>query len=222
MIKLHDEQRDDEIYLGDATQDYFDKIGWRSKRQGTPCETCEPAKHTPVFIKREEVEAAMKSSSHPGIVALYKRMLATGDGRIKKHGTDAQKMVIEITETKRDIGENRMLVGFELHSDIVPVEIDGELHEDTNLSWLAPMIVNTIRWILDSTFANKISSELTITSPGAPTNTKPIEQVIEEYATGADVEFPKDLDDPTALERIADILGYEFPKDLDDRTSGPF
>ena len=122
----------------------------------------------------------------------------------------APSLVIEIDELIQDLDDRRALFGFELHANVVPAEPDGELHDDSHFSWLTPLVVNTIRFLLDSSFNKneKVVSEFATTSPGAPTNTRPIEEIMSDYATGNDVEFPEDLDP----EKGGD---FDIPEDLD-------
>jgi len=215
MIKHHPEQDDDEIYLGMLDFTHFDRVGWETKRQGLDSIEYEPG-FLPVFIKRSEVEDELSKTTNPGICTYLERVLSSGSGEIKTTGRDQLRLVIEITECVQDLDDKRALYGFELHANVVPVKPDGELHNNSNFTWLTPMIVDTIRFLLDSGFRpeNKVSSEFTVTTPGAPTNTRPIEETMNDYATGADAKFPEDLDvEPEKI--IGKNEGYEIIEDPD-------
>lgn len=220
--KHHDEQGDDEIYLGMLNADHFDRAGWKTKRQGADSIEYEPGL-LPVFIKRAEVEEEAGKVTHPGVVCFYKRMLSSGSGEIKKIGRDRLRLIIEIDEVIQDLDERRALFGFELHANVIPAEPDGQLHDDSHFTWLTPLIVDTIRFLLDSTFkqSEKVASEFHMSTPGAPTDSRPIEQIMSDYKTGADVEFPEDLDTVKPEKIAGENEGFDFA-DLEDRLSGPF
>ena len=214
MKKHHHAQGDDEIYLGMLDAEHFERVGWKTKRQGEDSIDYESG-FLPVFVKRSEVEEESKTATHPGVIAYYGRMLSTGNGEIKKTGRDRLRLIIEIDEVIHDLDEHRALFGFELHANVVPVDPDGELHDDSYFSWLTPLVVNIIRSVLDASFnkGEKVASEFHVTSPGAPTESRPIEDLMNDYATGADVEFPADLDERPEIEIDGEV--FQIPKDLD-------
>lgn len=221
MNKHHSEQSDDEIYLGMLNADHFDRVGWKTKRQGADSIEYEPGL-LPVFVTRAEVEEEAGKVTHPGVAAFYRRMLSSGSGEIKRSGRDRLRLIIEIDEVIQDLDEHRALFGFELHANVIPAEPDGQLHDDSHFSWLTPMIVDTIRFLLDASFkqGEKVMSEFNVTTPGAPTGSRPIEEVMSDYKTGADVKFPEDLDTPgdPVGERV-DFLIWELPGD--EPATGP-
>lgn len=214
-MQHHPDQKSDEIYLGMMNAEHFERVGWRTKRQGEDSIDYAPG-FLPVFVARAEVEEESKTATHAGVVAYYNRMLASGSGEIRKTGRDRLRLVIEIDEVIQDLDENRALFGFELHANVIPVEPDGELHDDSHFAWLTPMIVNTIRFLLDASFDKneKVASEFHATSPGAPTDSRPVEQIMADYKAGDDVKFPEEIDEPVGPEaEKVDFLIWDLPGD---------
>lgn len=81
MQKHHPEQQDDEIYLGNH-QDYRRvKIGWKTWRAGKVAYDTKGnvlKNLEPVFVKRQEIEAAIVASDDAEKKRLWQGMLECG------------------------------------------------------------------------------------------------------------------------------------------------
>jgi len=82
MEKSHPEQGDDEIFMGNTTDQWFGKMGWLTKRLGkhglTALDQPTGSDWKPCFIKRSEVEGVIAKSQCDGEIDVWQRMLETG------------------------------------------------------------------------------------------------------------------------------------------------
>lgn len=85
----HPEQLEDEIFIGNDDDDDYERVSWRTKRQGQVSYALDGSIHPhspggwkptirPIFIKRAEVEQTLLSVSNPSYRAIFQKMLDTG------------------------------------------------------------------------------------------------------------------------------------------------
>lgn len=80
-MKTHPEQRPDEIYMGNATREDVARSSWRTSRLGnTPLMADGSPLNShdlrPWFIKRSEVEQAIRDENNADLIRVYESLLA--------------------------------------------------------------------------------------------------------------------------------------------------
>jgi hypothetical protein len=79
MKKLHPEQQDGELYMGNATEEQYPRFRWRTKRRG---ETSHDGNEFPWFIAaaevRERIASSVRAPNSAERIAVYRAMLVDG------------------------------------------------------------------------------------------------------------------------------------------------
>lgn len=106
------------------------------------------------------------------------------------------KLIIEIEEALKDVGEDRVVSGFLFKVRIDPMP--GETGPiETFLPSLVPMLFEALKKILNQSFGKPTISLMAVIPPEGEAPLPEIGKMVADYCAGRDAEFPSELENMT-------------------------